>query len=268
MLKDIIGVSAPSTGERGKKFEINEELFSAYAANGIDAIEIAMPFGVDLFNLYFDKLEYYADKHGVMMWSYHLPFSNFFDPSGYETSDSMKVFKMLIKRASAAKSLKCAVIHPSAEVADDSDRAYRINTAKKNLSELCDYTGELGIVLAVECLPRKCLANTAEETAEIISANDSLQVCFDVNHVPPEQTHHFAELLRGRIATVHISDCVVPDDHLLPTEGSINWSELMRDMDMSGCSSPFVFEASRFSKVSGAHDMGIYRRLYNKIKAL
>jgi len=261
------GLSAASAGKRGEKFEINEELFITFKENNITAMEVCMPFGVDLFNLDFPKLNDFADKHGVDLWSFHLPFSDFYDASSNDAKDGISSFKMLIKRASKSN-IKCVVIHPSTEIVTNEGREQRKENSKNNLSELCDYANSLGVDLAVENLPRLCIGNSTSEMVELMDANPNLKICFDTNHIALGEHTDFMRTLKDRIVTVHIADYNIPDNHLRPFDGQMDWKEFIRVLNEIKYNGPFIYETGRLKKDGTYCDMDIYRQLHEKIENL
>jgi sugar phosphate isomerase/epimerase len=101
--------------------------------------------------------------------------------------------------------------------------------------------------LALECLPRTCLGNTADELLQIVSAvGNDLGVCFDSNHLLKEKPEEFVAKTGSRIVTVHLSDFDGVDErHWLPGTGIINWTEVVSELVKSGYQGPFMFEASK-----------------------
>lgn len=263
-------VSATSLGKRGVPFELSDEIFMLCANSDISAIEVNLPFGYDFFGIDFEYLNALSKKYNVRLWSYHLPFSDYFDPSALDKTEGDKAledFKRLIKNASKSD-IKCVVIHPSAEITTAENRGVRMENAIVRLSKLADYADLFGIDVAVETLPRMCLGNCTTEIEELISLNSKLKVCFDVNHIELGTQKEFAEKLGSRIVTLHISDYVVTDDHLLPFEGEIDWKELITALNKIKYSGPFLYEASIYTKENVMRDLRLYHKLHKKIEDL
>ncbi len=266
------GVSATSLGKRGEPFELDEAIFKKCAESNIDVIEVCMPFHYDCFTLdfkYFDKM---SKKYNVDIWSFHIPFSDYFDPSSLNDEESKKAmadFKTLIKNASQCE-LKNIVIHPSAEITTTKRRDERMQKAKVRLSELADYAAQFNINIAVETLPRLCLGNCTDEMEELISLNDKLKICFDINHIELGTQKEFVERLGHRIATLHVADYKIPDEHLLPFEGNVDWKELIIALDKANYNGPFLYEASIVTKdgTNTYRDPKLYYELHKKIEDL
>ena len=55
--------------------------------------------------------------------------------------------------------------------------------AKEGLFLLSRVATEAGAHLCVEDLPRTCLGNSSAEILELLTADPSLTVCFDTNHL-------------------------------------------------------------------------------------
>jgi sugar phosphate isomerase/epimerase len=135
------------------------------------------------------------------------------------------------------------VVHPSGEPISDETRANRLSGAKDSLAKLADLAETYGAIIAVEDLPRSCLANTADELAELISASDKLRVCFDVNHLLQGTHADFLEKLGDKIITLHISDYDFKDEkHWLPGEGDIHWQSLYQGLVKVGYDGMWLYE--------------------------
>ena len=63
--------------------------------------------------------------------------------------------------------------------------------AKSKLKILAQKAEELGMILAVEDLPRTCLGRNSDEMLELLSADSRLRVCFDTNHLLGEPITDF-----------------------------------------------------------------------------
>ena len=206
-----------------------EELFENYAKNGITAIEISL--GVEGYeSLDFASLEKTAKRHGIELWSLHLPFLPFdkIDISCPDLAEAtVKYLGELIKKG-ADIGIDKFIIHPSGEPIKPEDRGVRMATAKESLVSLAEIAKACGAVIAVEDLPRTCLGNNAAEIAELISVHDGLRVCFDTNHLLTEDTADFVRALGDKIITTHVSDYdFINERHWLPGEGKLDWQNIL-----------------------------------------
>ena len=224
--------------------EIGDELFKSYRAAGIKAIEIS----VDKEEC--DKFDFTAalnlsQKYGIELWSFHLPFCPFseIDISISELkAHTVEYFKSLIKKG-ADVGIKTFVIHPSGEPIKDSDRKLRLETAKESLKELAQFAKKLGVIIAVEDLPRTCLGRNSDEILELLSADDSLRVCLDTNHLLSESLPHFIKAVGKKIITTHVSDYdFVDEKHWLPFEGKIDWAETVNSLENIGYNGVWLYE--------------------------
>ncbi len=222
---------------------LNEELFENYHKAGIEAIELS--YTLDYYNnMDFNKIREMAERFGVKLWSFHLPFMPFdeIDISHPEKCENtIKIFKELIEKANTI-GIKVFVIHPSGEPIEE-NRAERIACAKKSLKELSAFAGELGCVIAVEDLPRSCLGNCSDEISELISADENLRVCFDTNHLLGESITDFIKAVGDKIITTHFSDYdYINERHWLLGEGEINWQELISALEEVGYDGYILYE--------------------------
>jgi len=101
--------------------------------------------------------------------------------------------------------------------------------------------------LAVECLPRTCLGNTADELLIIVNeVGSGIGICFDSNHLLKEKPEEFVAKTGKKIVTVHISDYDGLDEkHWLPGTGVINWTKVVNELVKGGYDGPFMYETSK-----------------------
>ena len=224
-------------------FEFLSELYSY----GITAIELSVSEG-EYQNIKWDALCENAKKSNIALWSYHLPFGDSVDISlsceeGRKCACA-KLFSVIDKAQKIG--IKRFIIHPSYEPIGDDERATRLAQAKKSLHELAEYVDGFGGVICVEDLPRSCLGHNVAEMLELLSADDKLRVCFDVNHLLEEfgcSHRDFVSALGDKIVTVHMSDYdFVDEKHFFCGNGLIDWDELIGLLEGIGYDGPFLYE--------------------------
>ena len=136
------------------------------------------------------------------------------------------------------------VIHASFEPVPEDERAQRLESCSESLIILSQEAERYGAQLAVECLPRTCLGNTAEEILMLIDGISGIGICCDVNHLLTETPEEFITKTGSQVTTLHISDYDGVDErHWLPGEGIINWSNVIESLVSTGYSGPFMFES-------------------------
>lgn len=221
---------------------IADELFAAYRAAGIDAMEVivAAP-AADALD--WSAVADMAARHAVQLWTYHLPFSECvrIDTAAH-AADTAALHTRLIRKA-AAVGVKNFVIHPSSEPIAEADRPAHMCRAKEQLAALAEVAGECGARLAVEDLPRTCLGRDSADMEELLSAHPALQVCFDTNHLLQEDPVAFIRAMGSRIITTHISDYDFRDErHWLPGEGQLDWAAILRALEEVGYNGPWLYE--------------------------
>ena len=237
-----VGLSVNGIGKKS----IDTESLMKMKASGIDAVEISL--GRDLsLALDYSELKKSADEAGIETWSFHLPFMPFKEIDVSSTDESVRLYSIsmlsdMIKKGSAI-GIKRFVIHPSGEPIDDSVREARMAAAKKSLAELSALASSLGTTLCVENLPRTCLGRDSSEILELISADSSLRVCFDTNHLLEEEISDFIGAVGDKIATIHVSDYdKLNERHWLSGEGVIDWQRLYSDLLSVGYSGAWLYE--------------------------
>lgn len=243
--------------------KIDEKILKECSEAGISAIELAFPE-----QYYLDKLNFFenpqycfelASKYGIKIWSIHLPYCSYGDIEtrldissldDFILNRTMGVYKSIIK-ASASIGIPVAVVHASMDPILEK-RSTRIAIAKKSLIELARYANEHNIKLAVENLPRTCLANTASEMIDILSGIQNIYICFDTNHSLIDDNIKFLnELYRNslEIVTLHLCDYDFIDErHILPGEGVNNWAAIFDILKTMNYKGPLMYEVRNQTK--------------------
>ena len=199
-------------------------------------------------NIQWETLKENADKAGMELWSFHLPFCCTINIASlhWEGKYTTQYIHQTLMEKAAAIGIKNFVVHASTEPIKDDEREACMDAAKFSIRYLCDVAESLGGTLCVENLPRSCLAHNAEEMRELIDCDDRARVCFDVNHLNYEfgsDHKRFMELCGDRIHTLHISDYDLGDEkHFFPGMGKINWNELVTLLEQANYSGPFLYE--------------------------
>ena len=154
----------------------------------------------------------------------------------------LPVAKRLIREGAEA-AIKVFVLHPSTPVTEGMPRQERKKNAMEILDTLAEVAHREGGVVAVEDMIRSCIGNSAQELKELISANDKLRVCFDVNHLFNNTHEEFISILGPKIVHTHISDYDFQDEkHWFPGEGSICWPAVYSALKKAGYSGVWNYE--------------------------
>ncbi len=233
-------------------FSLKDETLKKIAQSGIEAIEISEGYDGSL-QLDFGELSAMSKKHGITLWSFHLPFFPFkkIDISSLDKElrdNAITLYTELIGRA-ADIGVDKFVLHPSGEPIADEDREERIKHSMQSLDTLAEIAHRNGAVIAVEDLPRSCIGNTADELARLISVNDKLRVCFDTNHLLQDSPLDLIEKLGDRIVTLHVSDYDLIDErHWLPGEGKNDWKRIYSGLKNVGYNGVWMYEVKMGSK--------------------
>ena len=185
-----------------------------------------------------------VEKENLRVWSVHLPFGRGWDIAHYLESERDAVVDSLkrVIRLTAAWHPRVYVLHGCLEPVAPEQRPVRIARSIRSLRELDEYAQHFGARIALENLPRSCLANSSVETRAMMAAA-SVPICFDVNHLLGDTHAAFLDALADQIVTTHLSDYDGIDErHWLPGEGIVPWRELFLRLMDSGYRGPFLFE--------------------------
>jgi sugar phosphate isomerase/epimerase len=185
----------------------------------------------------------FAEK--LRVWSVHLPFGLGWDVAHYDEEESANVCASLIRvmRLTAEWHPRVYVLHGCLEPVSPEQRPVRIARSIRSLRELDEYAKKQGARVALENLPRSCLANTSLETRAMMQAAGNIPICFDVNHLLGETHASFLQALAPYVVTTHLSDYDGIDErHWLPGKGIVPWKEVCVSLMEAGYRGPFLFE--------------------------
>lgn len=253
---------------------LNKKSFEEYNQCGIGAFELSVKLdqyaGLDI-----PGIADGARASGIETWSFHLPFSQEVNIASLDDrcrNETIALDEKYITAAGKAGFRYC-VIHPSSEPIEDSDREESMRRSMEALSYLAGVAERASVTLAVEDLPRTCLARCSDEMLRLLSADQRLMVCFDTNHILMEDFSVFLDRVRDRLVTLHVSDYdYINERHWLPGEGKIDWPRLMDKLDEIGYDGVFMYEVDfdasrtikRESKLTPAHFMVNARELHER----
>jgi sugar phosphate isomerase/epimerase len=121
----------------------------------------------------------------------------------------------------------------------------------RSLGTLAAEARSHGLTLALEVIPNR-LSTPEALVARLEAASDATDddelvghgVCLDVGHAHlMTGSVDAAEALGGHLVTTHIHDNAGKrDDHLVPFQGTINWSALVMAMEKVGYDGVWMFE--------------------------
>lgn len=224
---------------------IDRKDFEEMSNAGIDCIEVSPRYEEYDTILDLKRLKSLADEYGIMLWSFHQRFSPDYDISTTDEEARRRVLEYYKKHIvlCAEVGIKNHIVHASSEPIEDTDRPARIDAAKRSLCELAEFAASYDALIAVEDLPRSCLANCSRELLDIISVDDRLRIVFDTNHLLGEPIADFIRACAHKFLTTHFSDYdFINERHWLPGEGDIDWRELMDTLDECGYTGPVLYE--------------------------
>lgn len=187
----------------------------------------------------------------VRLHSVHLAYGRALDLSQLDAGARAQALAATERnlRLAAQLGARLAVVHPSAEPIADGERTARLDASRDSLGRLAKTASQEGLRLAVECLPRSCLGNTAPELASILEALDpeTVGACIDVNHLNLKEPDIAAAVARltNRLLTLHCSDNGGVDErHWLPRhpQGVIDWDAFLGALQEGGYGGPFLYE--------------------------
>ena len=232
----------------GARFDRN--IAERLAESGVKSVEVALHHKLPA-NFDYMDFQRVADEYGIELWSMHLPFVNAtpFDFSSLdaEVRRASLEYECETLKKGLELGIKTFVVHPCGgeKSLDSKFRVKTMELSKQGLSKLCDIAAPYSAVIAVENMPRTGLGRTVSEMLELLSHDDRLRVCFDVNHLLCDDHKTFWNALKEKIVTLHISDYdFIDEKHWLPGEGKIDWHALYNMMVQDGFNGPWLYEIS------------------------
>lgn len=188
-----------------------------------------------------------ATDAGISIWSTHGPYGEDVDISNPDADRRKKAIARVKEFIDLALEMRAkhVVLHASERIAE-STREVRVSTCRESLMELSEYMHGKGIALAIESLPPDFMGNSSTELLRIVEGIDHVGICFDTNHLVPENPEDFARAAGKKITTVHIADFDgVEQKHWMPGRGTIEWSKVIDALVKAGYSGPFMYEVVR-----------------------
>ena len=225
---------------------VSESIFKELKDAQVKYFEVSL-YKEEVEKLDFNYLKKTAEKYGIVLWSFHLPFMPFaeIDISNPEIAEKTVEYLKYFIENGAKIGIDKFVIHASGEPIAENDREIRMQTAKKSLKELAEYADKFGAVIAVENLPRTCLGRDSSDILELLSADKRLKSCFDTNHLLKEDLCEYIKAVGEKIITTHVSDYDFKDErHWLPGEGKIDWQRLYSTLKSVGYDALWLYELS------------------------
>lgn len=230
----------------GYGFKINDEELAQLRASGMRYVEHSLE---GLIYHHPKDVAEMCKRHDVTMWSCHLPFRpvDSRDPSGLNPSFRRMSFEAYCEeiRRGAAVGVDKFTFHPGTPFKNEEERPERLLISMEFTNNLAEFAHTQGAVVCVEDMPH-CIGSSADEIAAILSVNDKLRVCFDVNHLLNNTHDEFIERFADKIATVHFSDYdFVEEKHWFPGDGKIDWVALMKKLYGAGYNGPWIYECGQ-----------------------
>lgn len=199
---------------------------------------------------------------GLEMYQCHAPYAKvtISDPAFYA-----QLQQQTIRSVYAAAYMECPYIvaHPVLDVAfchgQNKERARQ--TSLDYFSAIAPVLKETGVTMCIENLffyiqETKewaiCYGSTGEELADIIDTLNEMHgprfaACVDTGHavVAKQDPAEMLKILGHRTKVLHIQDNLgVRDEHLIPTEGKIDWKRVATALGEIGYTGTFNFEVT------------------------
>ena len=187
-----------------------------------------------------DEIRNEAERLGCVFSQSHPPYRRGREGT-FATAEEEAFFRAMSLRAleiTAMLGAKWAVIHPVMDVtADINDVDAHVRYNQQMFAREAELAAKLGVGLAFENMfdgDQRRFGSTAEDLIAIQDSfhSDLIGICWDVGHANRMYRDQLKPIrkLGSRIKALHIDDNygTARDVHLLPYEGLIDWSKVMR----------------------------------------
>ena len=174
---------------------------------------------------------------GLTAWTTHAPGTNNGTPNDAARRESIDAASSFFGPA-AEVGVPVVVVHPNTPDGEEyTEDGFEASLARSvdSLTILADRAKAAGVKLAVENLPLRHTprpGGVIEDTLRMIdSLGDHVGICFDVGHSNANVADPADEVRTAgdRIFSVHIqdNDGLGDDQHLIPGEGTVDWSAVL-----------------------------------------
>ena len=261
-----------------------------YKTNILDILEIVRDGGFSMIEIcsfpmhldYHDRDKVKAASRkikevGLDPFSFHAPFADDIDITSLDKNTQVKSIAEVITAAEAAAELdvRHLVLHPGPEREKKatSDKFYHhLETASHSINQISKRCKELGITLLLENMLPHLLFGRIRDMLYIMGAMEEMNVgtCLDTGHAYlaqdlPSVVHKLSYHLR----MVHVNDNNgTGDDHLPPGEGSIDWPEVIAQLDSYNFRGALILELSARHGIDYEKTMEECRRSRDFIKKI
>lgn len=212
---------------------------------------------------HFRKIGQTVKDCGLEMYQCHAPYARvtISDPEFYT-----QLQKQTVRSIYAAKYMDCPniIAHPvlHRDFCDGKNKELARQTTLDYFSALVPALKETGVTMCIENLffyineekrwaPNYC--SDGEDLCDIIDTLNKMHdpyfaACIDTGHavVAQRDPAEMIRILGHRVKVLHIQDNLgIRDEHLIPTEGKINWKAVATALGEVGYQGTFNFEVSK-----------------------
>ncbi len=244
---------------------VTEQAFLEMKQSGIDAVELK-----DVMD--YETVKKAADAVGIELWSVHTPAAYDIDISSTDSEINKNAIKVIneVVNKGAAVGIKNFVVHPTSTAEDlIIDRNEMLKHTMYCADLLAEYAAKKGVYIAIENLPRKCLCNTVAEHLQVLSANDKLRACLDLNHSLIDPTEKYIEDLGERLVTLHVSDRDNQNErHWLCGEGVLDWVGIINALQKANYKGVWMYEVDMAPRKTIDRRMLTYKDFYDNAKTI
>ena len=190
---------------------------------------------------------------GLDPFSFHAPFADHIDITSLDkNTQSNSVAEIILATEAAAElGVRHLVLHPGPErekKAPSVEFYHHLETASYSINKISKRCKELGITLLLENMLPHLLCGRTQDMLYIMGAMDEINVgtCLDTGHAYLSQDlPSVVHKLSFHLSMVHVNDNNgTGDDHLPPGEGSIDWPEVIAQLDSYNFRGPLIIELS------------------------
>ncbi|MCX8083136.1 MAG: sugar phosphate isomerase/epimerase [bacterium] len=265
-------------------YKSTEEVISLCKYAGISAIEMNTGFINGKDNKEIEKMAQDYKNNNIILYSFHLPFTEDDDISAFyeiKRKEVVKKMSRLIEQVSILGN-KVVILHPTTNYSDVNTEGidrylYQLG---RSLEVLLPEAEKLNLTIAIENMPPNSSGTRFGSLPEHFTimtkkfSHPNFGFCLDTGHanisVGQDGPNIFFEVMKKNIVAFHLQDNPGDRDlHIAPGYGRVNWKDVFTKMSAIRFTHPACIETPPFGYlINSTYTPDDWRELFDKVDSL
>ncbi len=191
-----------------------------------------------------------AGRYDLQVDSIHVPFGNDYDLANSSNRERLIAIENVLRFLDyiAVNDIPIAILHPHHYLKETKEKA--LTLAAESIEKIVSRKPD-NVKIAVENLPDDRGSWIAEQLLNIFDQN-KIAFCYDSSHENMSGLpFHLLKKYYSRLITCHLSDNNgASDEHLVPGDGNIDWSQVSSYINKTESFRNILFEVGTGEKLS------------------